>query len=147
MSTHTTHFCDDCNSDRDRSHGDDDGHAINYSEYPVGDGWAEFGKPYTDSLGYTRTADYHVCAHCLADPEFDPVRYGAISDWDTQSRENLEKGRKHAEAFAWAEEHLGTRDRWGWRGVRQVFGDGWRTGPKLEDGRFSPSDKVYAKAA
>jgi hypothetical protein len=149
MSTHTTHFCDYCNSDRDISYGhnDDDGHAINYSEYPVGDGWAEFLKPYTDRLGYKRDAEYHICAHCLADPEFDPSRYGKIAEWDKASQENLEKGRKHGEMYAWADENLGSRDRWGRRGVRQVFGDvGYWFGPKMADGRFSPSDRVREAA-
>lgn len=149
MSTHTTHFCDCCNSDRETSRSDDDGRAVTYSEYPVGDGWAEFGKPYTDRWGDKQTAEYHVCAHCLADPEFDQFGYGAIPDWDTHSQENLENGRKHAGAFQWAQENLGTWERFGWRGVRQVFDKydyGYQPGPKLADGRFSTSDKVRAVA-
>lgn len=153
MSTHTTHFCDCCNGDREITHGDDDGHAINYSEIPTYDGWAEFEKSYIDRSGDKRTAEYHVCARCLADPDFDQSHYGAVAGWDTQSRENLEKGRKHADAFAWAQEHLGTPDRWGFpRGVRQVFDGsyayGYRVGPKFADGRFSASDRVpEARAA
>lgn len=150
MSTHTTYFCDQCNSDRDITHGDDDGHAINFGELSTYDGWAEFEKPYVDRWGDTRNAEYHICAHCLADPEFSPGSFGKVSEWDTESRKNLEKGRKHAEAFAWAEEHLGSRDRWGYRGVRQVFGSypyGYEPGPRLEDGRFSTSDKVRERIA
>jgi hypothetical protein len=151
VSTHTTYFCDACNSDYDISAGEDDGHAINHGGLPAYDGWAEFQKPYTDSAGHRRMADYHVCAHCLAAPDFEPDRWGEVPEWDDASRKSLEAGRKHGEAFAWAEQHLGTADRFGWRGVRQVFGSyayGYRIGPKLEDGRFSTSDRpVAARAA
>lgn len=147
MSTHTTYFCDCCNSDRMSDRGDDDGHAVNYGELPTYDGWATFEKPYTDSLGYKRTAEWHVCAHCLADPEFDSTDYGKIGDWDSSSLESFEKARKHAEAFAWAQEHLGTPEKWYVRGVRQVFGSvGYWVGPKMADGRFSPSDRVREAA-
>lgn len=144
MSTHTTYFCDECNSDHDIQHGDDEGHAINY-EYPAFDGWAVFQRPYTASGGYKSTEEFHICAHCLADPEFNPEGYGSVPEWDTQSCENVEKGRRHAEAFTWAQEHLGTPDtRWSTiRGVLQVFGGGsYWTGPKMHDGRFSTSDRV-----
>jgi hypothetical protein len=147
MSTHTTYFCDWCNQDHDASY-DGGASGINY-EYPPSDGWAEFGLPYTDSLGYAATSEVHVCSRCLAIPEFEPRPRWTIADWDTTSKENLEKGRKHAEAFDWAQEHLGTYDkRWcSYQGVRQVFntggsfGYGYLVGPKLSDGRFSPSDK------
>lgn len=150
MSTHTTHFCDYCNSDRDITwgHNDGDGHAVNYSEYPVGDGWAEFQKPYTDFSGRPSTYDVHICAHCLAEPEFDSARWGKVSEWDSESQQNIEKGRKHGEAFAWAEEHLSSPARFGRRGVRQVFGDvGYSFGPRMADGRFCTSDRVIERRA
>lgn len=154
MSTHTTYFCDHCNSDHESDRRYDGGaSAITYSEYPVGDGWAEFEKPYTDRGGDRRTEELQVCAHCLADPEFDPASYGAIPEWDTGSRENFEKGRKHAEIYADALERLGTPDRWGRRGVTQVFDDatsypyGYQPGPKLADGRFSTSDQIREEVA
>lgn len=136
MGSHTTYFCDYCNDDHDIQHGEDDGHAICFN-YPVGDGWAEFQVPYTNSLGHTNTRDVHICAHCLADPDFEPKRNWKISEWDTASKENFEKGRVHADLFAHALETLGTHGRWGATGVTQVFdGHGYTHGPKLEDGSF-----------
>lgn len=146
MSTHTTHFCDNCNQDRDADHRHgDEGNAVTYSEYPVGDGWAVFEEPYVDSLGYDRKAEVHICAYCLASPEFKPRSRWAIPDWDDDSRRNFERGRAHAEAFVHAQETLGRRDRWGWRGVRQALGHnpyGYEVGPKLADGRFRSDDAV-----
>lgn len=144
MSTHTTHFCDHCNADHDITHGDDDGHAITYSEYPPGDGWAEFRAGRPKSI---HADEIHICAHCLADPDFEPDEGWWIAEWDGESKDNLARGRAHAERFRWAQEHLGTKDRWGFRGVRQVFVRvAYRVGPKLEDGRFSPSDRTCTVA-
>lgn len=155
MGSHTTYFCDRCNQDRDASW-DGGASSVTYSEYPAGDGWAEFKVPYTDSGGYSSTYEVNVCAHCLADPNFTPKPNWQIADWDNDSRERVENGRRLAEAFAWAEEALGTPGRWGRReGVRQVFHDrdgapyGHCVGPKLDDGSWSTqfADWEYERAA
>jgi hypothetical protein len=151
MSSHTTYFCDVCNSDRETQQSADDGRAVTYTEYPVGDGWAEFTKRRASGYGED---EMHVCAHCLASPDFDgPWEGFAVSEWDENSAKNVEKGRAHAEVFRHAQETLGTWDRWYWRGVKQVFDSatsypyGYRVGPKMEDGRFSPGDQVYERRA
>jgi hypothetical protein len=148
MSTHTTYFCDHCNTDHDYD-GSGGAQAINY-DYPQMDGWAEFQEPYTSRLGYAATNEIHICAHCLADPEFEPRTAWKIGSWDDESRKNLAKGRAAAEAYDWALEHLGTRsDRWPYRsGVRQVIDDGYgrQFGPLFEDGRLNSEDRVYARA-
>jgi hypothetical protein len=145
MSTHTTYFCDHCNYDRETTRGSDDGSAITYTEYPVGDGWATFEEPYIDSFGHNRRAEVHICAYCLASPEFEPRPRWTIPEWDTESCKNFERGRAHAEAFVRAQETLGTRDRWGWRGVQQALGYqpyGYLVGPKLANGKFEARDAV-----
>lgn len=144
MSTHTTYFCDYCNSDHDTDYSD--GRQAISHDYPPHAGWAEFEAPYVGYFGDTLKAEIHVCAHCLADPEFEPRRGWTLPKWDDAARENVAAGRKLAEAYEWALEHLGRRDQWGVAGVRQVleefYGYGHRPGPRFEDGRFRTDDVV-----
>lgn len=131
MSSHTTYFCDHCNSDHDIQHPEDEGHAVCYDGLPTYAGWAEFRKPYTGYTGRPMMAENHVCAHCLADPEFADHDYGEVAEWDTESLQSVAAGAAHAAMYADALESIGN-SRWP-HGVRQVFGDGRLHGPRPHD--------------
>jgi hypothetical protein len=145
VSSHTTYFCDVCNQDLDNE-GDRDGRSAVCNESPGWCGWATFNVPVTGSTGFRYTDEVHVCAHCLADPEFEDREWGEIHGYDFESRQNLVAGRQHAAIFEAAQESIGTKTRWGWTGVRQKFERYWNLGPRLDDGRFNSTDRVYVRA-